>query len=827
MALVQKTLENFNEKLTDVIIHREKPLQNAITPEKVLEYFNKKEEEKKPETKTPYAIKTEKVLEKLPEIPEARTPPMSEEDLLSLTNPTREEKLNPSLNIDSILNYDVFGSYHDIFIWIKGLKDSGAVIAGGSILSMIINKDSIFVNDFDVYVNLKNSQIIYDAIIKLGYVSINSHLSPAYDQSFFKKNKILSRFSFRNTINKRKPPIDLMIINDDVSVNSVVTNFDLSFCEIWFDGENVYSNDPESITTKTGYLKKDYAEYVFTYFNKFIIKRIKKYTKRGFKIKYECLKDIFIDSLLGVKSDIKTIKNPKGIKCPNLVNIKDPDPVYPEEWVVKKIYQTFLNIQCKDDFILYKIFNLKEYTVEDLFSILKKFYHITNGSLWIINNGILSNIEEPEKNRIRDEHGRLTGLNPELNDKRIKKKIKFIIKFLLCNFLSYTDENNPDWFKYFNCVLNKDENDTIDEFGENFYVNFQSVDIDENDRKLLSDVIYIRDLENFQIYNSGYDTNILYSNEIRLQLIEYFFKLNIRYELSLKFSNINISKDLEIIEGDSFDTVTIDYFLDQDVNNLVFLFNSGDIIKGVGINKNSLNDIYNRLIVKCKQEYFGTIDIERIIDEWYMILPIGDSYNNGVLLSKLNVVKDQLEKGYKIFLLTERELAYFVASVNNVDVDNTINYYRRGRPRPNVNVMAIPINTVSGTHCSNGTQTYVYNDIFIVDENYVSEPDTNIENNYTYLSTTFPYLSKSTIDKMSEKNNVMESDSIKNTNYDSEEYDLDNVARRLNYDSELESDIELESDVDNGSKNILNLDKDDSSDEEIFIPYYDDSENEI
>ena len=267
MALVQKTLENFNEKLTDVIIHREKPLQNAITPEKVLEYFNKKEEEKKPETKTPYAIKTEKVLEKLPEIPEARTPPMSEEDLLSLTNPTREEKLNPSLNIDSILNYDVFGSYHDIFIWIKGLKDSGAVIAGGSILSMIINKDYIFVNDFDVYVNLKNSQIIYEAIIKLGYKLISSHLSPAYDKSFFKKNNILSRFSFFNL--KGLKPIDLMIIDDNVTVNSVVSNFDLSFCEIWFDGENVYSNDPESLKTKTGYLKKDYAEYVFTYFNKF------------------------------------------------------------------------------------------------------------------------------------------------------------------------------------------------------------------------------------------------------------------------------------------------------------------------------------------------------------------------------------------------------------------------------------------------------------------------------------------------------------------------------------------------------------------------------
>jgi len=34
-------------------------------------------------------------------------------------------------------------------------------------------------------------------------------------------------------------PIDLMIISDDVKLVDVVTNFDLSFCEIWFDGQNV------------------------------------------------------------------------------------------------------------------------------------------------------------------------------------------------------------------------------------------------------------------------------------------------------------------------------------------------------------------------------------------------------------------------------------------------------------------------------------------------------------------------------------------------------------------------------------------------------------
>ena len=83
-------------KNPEVIIHREKPLQNAITSEKVLEYFNKKEEEKKPE------------------IPEARTPPMSEEDLLSLTNPTREEKLNFENKFGE-------GKYSN---WRKGLYDT-------------------------------------------------------------------------------------------------------------------------------------------------------------------------------------------------------------------------------------------------------------------------------------------------------------------------------------------------------------------------------------------------------------------------------------------------------------------------------------------------------------------------------------------------------------------------------------------------------------------------------------------------------------------------------------------------------------------------------
>ena len=780
-----------------------------------------------------------------------------------------ENLTNSSLTKDSILNSNAFGSYHDIFIWIKGLKDSGAVIAGGSILSMIIDNNTSFLNDFDIYVNLKNSQIIYEAIIKLGYKLISSHLSPAYDQSFFKKNNILSRFSFFNL--KGLKPIDLMIIDDNVTVNSVVSNFDLSFCEIWFDGENVYSNDPESLKTKTGYLKKDYAEYVFTYFNKFIIRRIKKYSKRGFKIKYDCSKNNLINSALLIEPEIKTIKNPKGIRCPNLINSVVGDFVYPEEWVVKKIYEKFLDIQCNSNFILYKKFNLNEYTVENLFKILKKFYHITNGSIWDINNGILTYIEESDQNRIRDENGRLAGINPVLNEKRIKKKIKFIIKYLLYDDLF---NYNLNWYPYFNCVLNKDDNNTPNEFGEYDYVDFFDPELqDKNDYRLLSDVIYIRDVSDFSVYNSeGQSHDVLSQWNIRTYLLKYFYKLNIREELSLKFSNINISKEMEIIEGESFDTVKLSSFLEEDVDNFVFLYESGDKIKGIGLNKTSINNVYNRLIVKCKQEYFGSIDLERVIDKWYMILPVGDSYNNGVLLSKLNLVKDELDKGHKIFLLSKPELIEFVASINNVHVSLVSTFYSAY-----VNIMAIPINIVSGTHCSEGTQTYVYNDIFIVDENYNSILDTNTENNDIYLSINFPYLSTTVIDKLLDEYNSInkininyDSEESNITNYDSEyNNDLDDVRRTLNFE-DIDSDQEeprisneqndnltrtlldldnLDSDQEDlGSENIIRLlnvdndsDEDDtgskkdyiksytdseSSDEEIFIPYYDDSENE-
>ena len=56
------------------------------------------------------------------------------------------------------------------------------------------------------------------------------HTAPPYDQSFLIKNNILGRFTVRvGSLSYNKTAIDIMIVSDDVTVESVVENFDLSF----------------------------------------------------------------------------------------------------------------------------------------------------------------------------------------------------------------------------------------------------------------------------------------------------------------------------------------------------------------------------------------------------------------------------------------------------------------------------------------------------------------------------------------------------------------------------------------------------------------------
>jgi len=170
-----------------------------------------------------------------------------------------------------------------------------AIIAGGSVLSIFGNYP---INDLDIYVNFSNAKELMKDLYVLGCSCdiTTLHRAPAYDQSFFRKNNIIARFNtfmndncFRGHIQNygnRKIEIDIMLIPDNIPLENVVTNFDLTFCQVWWDGEKLNSYDIDDVRNKSGSLNPDYIQS-YLEMNQFIIKRLYKYKSRGFQIKID------------------------------------------------------------------------------------------------------------------------------------------------------------------------------------------------------------------------------------------------------------------------------------------------------------------------------------------------------------------------------------------------------------------------------------------------------------------------------------------------------------------------------------------------------------
>lgn len=571
-----------------------------------------------------------------------------------------------------------------------GLKKSGAIIAGGSVLGAFVD---FKIKDLDIYVNEKNLMIIHDLLESLGYKSYGeSCIAPAYDQSFFRKNHIMARFVFKKIPGNKTLPIDIMVIPNDIQVENVAQNFDLSFCEIWFDGENVYAVDPVSITNKSGVLKPDYVNSLFVHFNKFIQRRIIKYSRRGFKIEYSRIPTYAV----GYIKEIKTTSNP-------------------EEWVVYKLYNQFVRYCIKSDIKLFKDFIITEFTVKNLFKMLKRYYRIVNPSKYTFNrDGDLEPVEEANSVRERI-NGRLGDLIPEIAKRRINKKIKLLIKYYLFFdhdlSIALNSTGYIGWKDYFNEFLNKDVEDIeqgINESGEidykirkiageNFYVDFtDQEEIDENSASLLTNVIFV-DL-------SG---NIPYGR--LLDTVSFFKKANVIDNLKISKADYSILKDFKILD-DSYDEIKIDEYLTKDsVNNFVFLNAPGDRggIKGYGLKIDDLCQLYSSISLQCKGINHGfVVPLDMVFDKWYYKGRFGPSLSNGILLSKLNAVLKELEKedGNRIFYLTDERKISPVAGLLTV-------VYSPG----SLNILGSDINVVSRNHCGDGTELDVYDNIFIVD----------------------------------------------------------------------------------------------------------------
>lgn len=155
------------------------------------------------------------------------------------------------------------------------LADCNAVIAGGCVLSCIHNSK---INDYDIYVHMRNAKKLCSKLIDMGftYKNENSYLMSPYDKSFFRKNNILGRFHFFN----EDKSVDILVTKNTIKLDNIVSNFDLSFCKVYYDGKKVYALDIESIKNKKGDLSKEYLDNFVINNNFYTLTRLYKYIYR-------------------------------------------------------------------------------------------------------------------------------------------------------------------------------------------------------------------------------------------------------------------------------------------------------------------------------------------------------------------------------------------------------------------------------------------------------------------------------------------------------------------------------------------------------------------
>jgi len=79
--------------------------------------------------------------------------------------------------------------------------------------------------------------------------------------------------------------MDVMAVRNKRTPLAVVNNFDLTCCQVWYDGESVYASHPDHVRNKTAFLQPEYID-TFLGGNRFLARRLRKYITRGFTITY-------------------------------------------------------------------------------------------------------------------------------------------------------------------------------------------------------------------------------------------------------------------------------------------------------------------------------------------------------------------------------------------------------------------------------------------------------------------------------------------------------------------------------------------------------------
>jgi len=223
--------------------------------------------------------------------------------------------------VEYSLTKDFFKTGFKFDIFKKLLRECNAVIAGGSILSFASYSDYTL-RDIDIYVRCEDSKPILQLLLGKGdYKQFRKAKFARYCDTFLTKNGIRCIYHSKYNENTYYGDIDIMTIRNSKNPLDAVNAFDLTFCQVWYDGDKVYANYPKDVSTKIGSLRDDYTIPLLN-MNKFLVERYEKYTRRGFTIKINYPEEhTIIRDMMGIEKSKKF----KQLSLEEINNLYDTD----------------------------------------------------------------------------------------------------------------------------------------------------------------------------------------------------------------------------------------------------------------------------------------------------------------------------------------------------------------------------------------------------------------------------------------------------------------------------------------------------------------------
>jgi hypothetical protein len=207
--------------------------------------------------------------------------------------------------VEHMLKTNFFKAGFKFDIFRKLLRECNAVIAGGSILSIASYSD-YRLRDIDIYVRCEDSKPILQILMgKVDYKQFRKGKFSRYSETFLNRNGIRCIYYSKYNPNTYYADIDIMTVRNSKSPLDVIKAFDLTFCQVWYDGDKVYANYPEDIKNKIGSLEDSYTIPLLN-MNKFLVERYEKYTNRGFNIKINYPEEhTIVKDMMGIEKSKK------------------------------------------------------------------------------------------------------------------------------------------------------------------------------------------------------------------------------------------------------------------------------------------------------------------------------------------------------------------------------------------------------------------------------------------------------------------------------------------------------------------------------------------